>query len=144
MTFAQDGSRPENTVRAAEQAAADTSVWMVSPGNREWRLLFFEFALHAARDPRFARQFVKREQVMRDALASVIESSAATLGGSPPIRPEHLAIGINALANGLALDTLVDEDAVPEELFSTLIGFLVRGLVAAAQESAATKGGTKK
>jgi AcrR family transcriptional regulator len=142
-TFAHSDGSPHDTIRQAGQAAADASVWL-APENREWTLLFFEFVLHASRSPRFASTFVEREQDMRDALTDVIASSAARLGGAPPIPPAHLAIGINALANGLALDTLVDEDAVPEELFSTLIRFLVRGMIAGAQEPAASKGGSKK
>ncbi len=131
-----DGQRGRDaTVRQAEEAASDASAFLTSPENREWRMLFFEFVLRAARDRRFAAEFVKREQGMRDALAGVIEARAADLGGEPPMPAEQLATGINALANGLALDTLLDEQSVPEELFSTLIGFMVRGIVAGAQEA---------
>jgi AcrR family transcriptional regulator len=132
-TFASNGGGADQVVRLAQEASYDASAWMVSPENREWRLLFFEFALHAARDQQFAAEFARSEQGMRRALVQVIESVAADLGGQPPIEPSTLALGINALANGLALDALVDPDAVPEDLFPTLIGFLVRGMVAAAE-----------
>lgn len=141
--FSQRADSPEDTVRQAEAAASDASAWMVSPSNREWRLLFLEFVLHAAREPRFAREFARREQGMRDALVRVIEDRAADLGGEPPIAPEHLAIGINALANGLALDALVDPEAVPEDLFSTLISLLVRGMVAADPEASTSHEGAR-
>lgn len=140
-TFAPEAENPDEVVRQAQEAAADASTWMTSPDNREWRLLFFEFVLHAARDRRFAKEFARREQNLRETLASVIRDRAEDLGGRPPIPPEHLATGINALANGLALDTLVDAGAVPEDLFSTLIGFLVRGMVAGAQDQTTSTGG---
>jgi AcrR family transcriptional regulator len=144
-TFAQDSAGPADAVGTAEGAAAEAEVWMVGRENREWRLLFFEFVLHAARDPHFSAEFLKREQGMRDALAGAVESTAAGLGGEAPIPPAELATGINALANGLALDALIDEGAVPEHLFSTLIGFLVRGMVAAGQEGYPKKiGGTTR
>jgi hypothetical protein len=82
---------------------------------------------------------------MRDALAGVIESTAAGLGGEAPIAPAELATGINALANGLALDALIDDQAVPPQLFSTLVGFLVRGMLAAApDQESKTVGGSKR
>jgi len=141
--FADEGMGAEDVVGQAQAAASDASVFLIDPGNREWRMLFFEFALHAARDPQFAAEFAKREQEMRDALVGVIEARAADLGGPPPIPAEQIAIGINALANGLALDSLVDEQAVPSELFSTLIGFMIRGLIAAGQEAVSTTGGAR-
>jgi AcrR family transcriptional regulator len=144
-TFARNPEGQGDAVGAAEVAAADAETWIVSPENHEWRLLFFEFVLHAARYPRFAAEFVEREQAMRDALAGVIESTAAGLGGEAPIAPHELATGVNALANGLALDVLIDDQAVPRHLFSTLVGFLVRGMLAAApDQESKTIGGPKR
>jgi AcrR family transcriptional regulator len=133
-TFATDGDGTDHLLRHAEKAASDASPWMVSPQNREWRLLFFEFALHAARNPEFAAAFASSERGMRSVLEDAIAAAAADLGTTPPIDASSLALGINALANGLALDSLLDPTGVPEDLFPTLIGLLVRGMVSGPQD----------
>lgn len=137
-TFAKgDSADPEATVRHAQDASRHALASVVE--NRDWWMLFFEFALHAARNEGFAAQFGAREQDMRDALADAIQTSANALG-SLPIPASELATGINALANGLALDSLLDETFSPE-LFGTLVGLLVRGVIATAQDQTPTPSG---
>jgi len=125
------------------RAAADDAFASVGP-NREWQLLAFEFALHAARDPEFARLYIEREDTIRDAIEEVVRLRADALGADPPISPRDLAIGLNALGAGLAFDALVAETSVPKDLFGTLVGFLVRGLFATADEQAATNEGDSR
>lgn len=133
--FTASGGARETVDQA--RAAANDAFAAVHP-NREWQLLTFEFALHAARNRDFARRYAEQEDTIRDAIEDVVRLRAEALGADPAISPRGLAIGLKALGTGLALDTLVDEDSVPEELFSTLVGFLVRGMLAASEEQAAT------
>jgi BetI-type transcriptional repressor, C-terminal len=117
------------------RGAADDAFAAVQP-NREWQLLTYEFALHAARNSKFAKRYVEQEDGIRDAIEDVIRERAEALGADPPISPRDLAIGLNALGIGLGLDALVDETSVPDDLFGTLVGFLVRGMFAASEEQA--------
>jgi AcrR family transcriptional regulator len=135
----QPSSMPLETIRAARGASRDALASVVE--NRDWWMLFFEFALHAGRDQRFAAQFAAREQDMRDALADAIRARAGGLDDLP-VSAGELATGINALANGLVLDSLVDAQTFSPELFGTLVGLLVRGVIAAAADQTSAAGAT--
>jgi AcrR family transcriptional regulator len=135
-----DGVDLAATVQGAERAAAGSATAMRE--NREWWTVFFEFALHAARDRRFARDFARHEGRTRQGLTQLIEQRAAALGidtGDLPLSPEELAIGLTALGNGLALEGLSDEEAVPPELFPTLVRLLVRGIVSSLEERSSSQ-----
>jgi AcrR family transcriptional regulator len=128
----------QQTIRQARAAAHDAALSMRA--NREWRLLVFEFALHAARERRFARSFGHRETKLRKALIRVIEERAKARGVDLPLPAEELALGINALGNGLALEDLIAEGSVPESLFEELVGYLLLGLATAAGTAAPAPG----
>jgi AcrR family transcriptional regulator len=126
---------PAGPLETVDQArgAADDAFAAVRP-NREWRLLTFELALHAARDGAFAQRYAEREDTIRQAIEEVVRARIEELGAEPPISPRDLATGLNALGNGLALDALVDDNAIPDGLFGRLVGFMVRGMFAAADD----------
>ncbi|PZR65465.1 MAG: hypothetical protein DLM63_11690 [Solirubrobacterales bacterium] len=126
---------PGGTLETAQQAraAADDAFAAVRP-NREWRLLTFELALHAARDGAFAQRYAEREDTIRQAIEEVVRARVEQFGAQPPLSPRDLATGLNALGNGLALDALTDDNAVSDGLFGRLVGFLVRGIFAAAED----------
>ena len=126
--FADAGADPADTIAKARAAAAEAGAAVRE--NREWQLLFFEFALHGARDARFARRLAKSEARLRDALADIIEERATVLGGEPPIPPDHLARTLNALANGIMLDRLIEPEAVPDDLLDQSVELLVAGAIA--------------
>lgn len=132
---------PQATISQAAAAAGDAGAAMAE--NREWWLLFFEFALRAARERDFARDFAEREGRMRRSLEELVSERAAALGAELPIPARDVAVGLNALGNGLALDALVDDELDPGELFGALVGFLVRGMVAAAGDRKGDKGGKR-
>jgi AcrR family transcriptional regulator len=125
---------------ATARGAADEWFQTVRP-NREWRLLTFEFALHAARDRRFAKRYIACEETIRSAIEDAISSQIEAAGIEVPIRARELAVGINALGEGITLDTLVAEEGVPDELFGALVELLLRGLIATAAEHAKPKKG---
>jgi AcrR family transcriptional regulator len=109
-----------------ESAAAD--VGEIFRRERDWFLLYFEFSLHAARNPDFARRFeaVREEGLteLADGLAEGLER--AGLGSAAD--PGELARAVRALSHGFALERLVDEESAPEELFGRVLAVLFRGL----------------
>jgi AcrR family transcriptional regulator len=128
------GSDLGGVIQGAERAAAGSSAALRE--SREWWAVFFEFALHAARDRRFAREFARHEGRIRNALTELIEHRAEALGVETlPLSPKELATGLTALGNGLALEGLIDEEAEPVELLPTLVGFLVKGILASTEDS---------
>jgi AcrR family transcriptional regulator len=126
--FDSDGDDRAATIEQAREAAANASAAVRE--NREWQLLFFEFALHAARDRRFAARLAASEARLRSALADLIEERATVLGGEPPIPAESLARALNALANGIMLDRLIEPEGVPDDLLEQVVELLVAGAIA--------------
>jgi AcrR family transcriptional regulator len=87
-------------------------------------LVFIEFWAYAVRKPKVRRQFAKRMTQMRQQLASAI----ITLRGSGEAGlPADLAalLGL-ATGRGLALEALVDPDAIPETGVSELLAAMAR------------------
>jgi AcrR family transcriptional regulator len=125
------------TLRQVQAAAGDWARNLVA--NREFHQLFFEFALHASRERKFAGAFKERETSIRRAIAKVMDERAVASGAELPIPAEELALGIIALANGLALEHAVEASNVPDELLGQLVGLLILGIAASA-ESQRTNG----
>ena|SRR5947209_7134641 len=132
--FEGGGDDGTATIAQAREAAANASAAVRE--NREWQLLFFEFALHAARDRRFARRLAESEARLRQALAELIDERAAVLGGEPPIPAESLARALNALANGIMLDRLIEPEGVPDDLLEQVVELLVAGAIALGEQRA--------
>jgi AcrR family transcriptional regulator len=121
----QDG--PEGTRRSrGEIQAASVDFVRTLRQSREWRLLFLEFTAHAARDRHFRTEFAARATRMREALADLLRRA----GYQGSLDPDTAAIVVAALANGLAIEALINPDAVPDELFGTVLMTLMRGLAA--------------
>lgn len=116
---------PEGSDRTpAEIEAASVDFVRTLRQTPEWRLLFLEFTAHAARDDRFHAEFAARAKKMRDALTKLIEKS----GYQASLDSHTVAVIVAALANGLAIEALIDPDAVPDDLFGTALMSLMRGL----------------
>ena len=95
--------------------------------NVEWRLLFLEFVLHAARNPRFRKQFNSLRGRMREALAEQIERRFAAAGTKPTLPAEQLALAISGLVNGLGMEEIAEPGAVPDALLETVLDRLLPG-----------------
>jgi AcrR family transcriptional regulator len=95
---------------------------------REFFLLWFEFALHGARNPRFGRRL---EAVRAEGLAELAAGLAdgfERAGIETAVPAEDLARALRALTFGLALDGLLDEDAVTPAFVQRLFETGVAGL----------------
>jgi len=96
----------------------------------EWQRLFFEFAAHAARHEPFRVQLVERHRRLRDSMAEDYRRRADELGLELPASPEALALMTFAMGNGVAMERLLEPEAVPDELFGSLLEIWVAGLLA--------------
>jgi AcrR family transcriptional regulator len=109
---------------AAAAAAVDESLRR----DRDFFLLYFEFALHAARNPDFARRF----QAVRDEglaeLTAGLADALEHLGIQSRLAPEELARAVRALSYGMALDHLVGDTDAPENLVGRLLHLTFAGM----------------
>ncbi len=111
-------------------AAAGANVAEAFGRDREWFLLYFEFALHAARDPAFARRFRTVRQAGLRELERGLSDGLEHAGLEPALPAIQLARGLRALSYGLALDRLVDDGRGSEALFGRVTELIFRGLAA--------------
>ncbi len=109
---------------AAEQAADrqrnDDDRWLFE--------LWLELLAHAVRHPEFARVAAGFWSGNRAMLAGMTEATAAAAGVELPSDATDLATAQIALDIGLAVQHLVDPDAVPLELYPKLYVLLFGGL----------------
>ena len=98
----------------------------------EWHRLFFEFSVHASRNPDFRAQLVERYRMLRGRLARLLEQRAKRLGIEPAVPPEDVAAMAFAMANGMALERLLEPEAVPDALFGEMMATFFTGLRARA------------
>ncbi|MDX6730687.1 MAG: hypothetical protein QOC54_635 [Baekduia sp.] len=113
---------PEAQARAAGRDFVD-----FLGGDPEWARLFFEAALYAARDDAFREQLQSRYRAMRERMAERLEGRAAAGGFDPGVGFDHLATMIFAMANGVAFERLVEPEAVPDDLFASMLELFTLG-----------------
>jgi AcrR family transcriptional regulator len=118
-----------------EQArAAAGGLMRVLSAQPEWHRLFFEFAVHAARNEGFREQLVERYRALRERLAELLAGRAERLGIEPVVPPEEIAAMAFAMANGIALERLLEPEAVPDEMFGEMMATFFTGLRARAAD----------
>lgn len=93
--------------------------------NREWQMLFFEYWVRAMRDPQRRAVFAEHRRVARAAIARQIDSVLAQTSLRVSVSTEQMALVILGLVNGLSVEALADDDAVP----GALLGDVVRGFL---------------
>jgi AcrR family transcriptional regulator len=125
--FTNEGEPRGEAVLSRARAAAHE--WQANlPATREWRMIFFEFALHAARERRFASKFAKRETELRRGLVQLIEDMTGDLDADLPLSADALAMAIIALGNGLALEDLAAPGSLPDDILADVIGLMLMGI----------------
>ncbi len=132
--------------RVADAVAERPTVEERAHGAAEWMrfverepeqvLLFMEFWAYAVRDPEMRPRFAAAYAEPRAATARLIDDSARELGLRPTLPAEQLATAIDALADGLALQRLVDPGSVPPSLFGEVLSVLLAGASARASDPA--------
>ena len=98
----------------------------------EHHRLFFEFAVHAARNEDFREQLVARYRSLRERLADLLAERVERLGIDPVVPPAEVAAMAFAMANGMALERLLEPEAVPDRLFGEMMATFFIGLRARA------------
>jgi AcrR family transcriptional regulator len=110
----------------ARRAGADFARYVSA--DPEWERLFFEFAAYAARNDEFREELVTRYAAIRKRIADVFARRCEELGIEPPVPPERISQMTFAMANGYALEKLLEPDAVPEDLYATMLVIFFAGL----------------
>ena len=111
----------------ARRAAAD--FMRAVSAEPEWERLFFEFAVYAARNEEFRVELVERYRRLREWIAALLDERASARGLEPSIPAGQVALMVFAMANGAALERLLEPDAVDDELFPTMLATFFAGLV---------------
>lgn len=99
-------------------------------------LLIFEHWSIAVRDSQLRRGYVGRQAELRRSMAHTLQARHATTGVPLTYPAERLATGIMCLAQGTAMEALVQPAAVPDELFGEILGLIYDGLAARATKEA--------
>ena len=102
---------------------------------RDTLMLLQEYWSHAARDDQLAARYRTRQAWLRDALAHALEQRHQHTGVPLTFDAHRLAQAFIALGQGLALESIIDPDAVDDELFGDVLALVYDGLVARATSS---------
>ncbi|HMJ34126.1 MAG TPA: TetR/AcrR family transcriptional regulator [Baekduia sp.] len=113
---------PEAQARAAGRDFVD-----YLSGDPEWARLFFEAALYAAREEGFRTELQSRYAAMRSRMAAVLRARSEAGGFDPGLPFDQLAAMIFAMANGVAFERFVEPDAVPDDLFASMLELFTLG-----------------
>jgi AcrR family transcriptional regulator len=112
----------------AERAAGGARQWMTMIEREpELLLLFMEFWAYGVRDPQVRPKVAARLAQARELLTRLIAEGAREFDLELEIPAEHLAVAIDALADGIARQKLADPDVVPDELMGRVLSLLFAG-----------------
>jgi AcrR family transcriptional regulator len=120
--IAGEGSTAQKARRGGDQFAQRLSA------DREWERLFFEFSAYAARDEDFREELVTRYRAMRDRIAAALEAHADEADKEPALDSDQVALMLCMMGNGFALEKLLEEDAVADELYGSMLMIFFAGL----------------
>jgi AcrR family transcriptional regulator len=94
----------------------------------EWPPLFAEFWAYALRHPPVRRRFAARVRALRRGVADILAVQADQAGVRLPVPAEALAAMTFAMATGIAMERQLDPEAVPHDLFGTMLELLFAGV----------------
>lgn len=107
----------------------------------EWERLYLEFSAYASRNENFRRELVTRRRHLQEGLAELYRRRAQQLGVEPPFPIEDLARMTFAMADGIALQKLLDPDSVSPELYPTMLATFFAGVRVTVEEREAAQAG---
>jgi AcrR family transcriptional regulator len=96
-------------------------------------LLLHEYSSRAARDETVAARYRERQASLREALAETLQARHEHTGVPLTFDANRLAQAFIALGQGLALDSIVDPDAVDPALMGDILALVYDGLVKRAE-----------
>jgi AcrR family transcriptional regulator len=104
----------------------------------EWERLFFEFAAHAARNDDFRAELVTRYRSLREAMSTAFARWCEAHEIDPPVPLDRVALMIFSMANGFALEQLLEPDDVDDDVYATMLLVFFTGLRTLAEQRAET------
>jgi AcrR family transcriptional regulator len=120
----------------ADRATGGARQWMTMIEREpEALLLFMEFWAYGVRDARVRPKVAARFAQMRQVLTTLIADGVRDFDLELAIPAEHLAVAIDALADGIARQKLADPDAVPDDLMGRVIALLLAAVSAPARRT---------
>jgi len=125
-------AEPEDQARAG--AANFMDLLTADP---EWERLFFEFSAYASRNETFRTQLVARRRDLQDRMAELYRARAEELGVEPPFPIEEIARMTFAMADGIALQKLLDPESVPDDMYPNMLATFFAGVRAAVEQGEA-------
>ncbi|MEU8590496.1 TetR/AcrR family transcriptional regulator [Streptomyces sp. NPDC048664] len=100
---------------AASAEGVARALLEVNPLERNWILLFLEFRIHAARDPRLAAELDEHDRALRDSLAELLQRCCpAVARGVAPVG--GVAATLLAVREGILARTAGEGPGAPEAL----------------------------
>jgi AcrR family transcriptional regulator len=118
-------SDESDTKRRIEKVGA--ALMDLSRQSPEWQILFIEYWLRAARNPKLRERFVNRRRLMREKIAKMFEGYAAETDQSYPMPSSSYALTILALSNGLGIERIIDQESVSDGLLAQILSLLFQG-----------------
>ena len=112
----------------AERAQGGARQWMsMIEREPELLLLFMEFWAYGVRDPQMRPKVAARFAQVRELLTRLISDGTREFDLELELPAEHLAVAIDALADGIARQKLADPNAVPDDLMGRVLALLLAG-----------------
>ena len=118
----------------ARQAGDDFTRAVVA--DQEWERLFFEFSAYAARNEDFRQELVTRYRSLRSRVTDAYRERAERDGLGVPIPFEKISLMTFAMAKGVALEKLLEPEAIDDELYGTMLMIFFTGLRALSEAPA--------
>jgi AcrR family transcriptional regulator len=122
-------AEPEDQARAGAANFID-----LITSDPEWERLFFEFSAYAARNETFRRELVSRRRHLQERMTELYRERAEQLGVEPPFPMEEIARMTFAMADGIALQKLLDPESVPDDLYPNMLATFFAGVRAAVEQ----------
>jgi len=110
---------------------------------RQIHLLTNEYWSLAARDPELRARYAQRQRTLRELIAKGLVAHHEATSVAPPPDPYGLATAVLALANGLAMDRIIEPESVPDTLLGEILQLIYDGLVLRSASAALQPAGTE-
>ncbi|MFL5826982.1 MAG: TetR/AcrR family transcriptional regulator [Thermoleophilaceae bacterium] len=101
----------------------------------EWRRLYIEFCTHALRDERFRHELAIRLRGLRAQITKLYAKRAEDLPYLPPFPLEQITTMTGVMADGFALEKVLDPDGLPDDVSGTMLYVFFTGLRTLAEEA---------
>ena len=112
----------------AERARGGAEHWMkIVEREPAMLMLFMEFWAYAARDPHAREHVAASFARSREMLTRLVTDGTREFELELTIPAEHLAVAIDALADGIARQKMTDPDVVPDDLMGRILSLLLAG-----------------